>query len=711
MSVYPHYFHLAKHTNYSPLWTFIIFCLSLSFSEAQTDQLDSMKALLPQVTAPEERYKLLDEITWQSKDDFPEQTITYARQMLLLDNPEWQSTAYTRLATAEFVMRNLDQALSYYDSSLQIEKNLGRFYGLGRAENEKARIYIEKFDFMQAREHASKAVHYLKQDQSKHALATALGVLGYIYTDLMAFDSSIYYLSKSQELSSSIGYYPEAYRSQLNFSRLYLRMNNFDRCIDYGEQAISFINSNNLDNKLLGQVYTNVGEAYYKTWDLKKAEEYQLMALAINNQAQNFKWASLNLNNLGNIYLANRQFEKSEAYHLQSKGLKRKEGFLDEFISDINLGNLYLDLNQPQKALSSFQDALRQAESLDRLRAFPEVLRGLSRSNYQLGNSKEAITYQNRFIQIKEQAEMDRIRAVNLEKELQDEKSLTARLRLEGEKQNLRQEKQQLTILALAGAMVLVVILFFVIIKLSQLRNRNRLIKKNEQIQQQQIEQLIKQKEVDAMSAMLEGQESERLRIARDLHDRLGGTLSIVKVHFKSVEESLEALKETTIQQYRDANTLLDEACDEVRKIAHDMTSGVLMKFGLVTALEELKATVDATHQLKINLIDIGLDERLTYDYEINVYRIIQELITNALKHARASEMTIQLFRKDNRLSIVVEDNGQGFVPKEAEKKGGIGLKNIEGRTNKLEGELSIDSGLGSGTTITIDIPIKEESV
>jgi signal transduction histidine kinase len=262
---------------------------------------------------------------------------------------------------------------------------------------------------------------------------------------------------------------------------------------------------------------------------------------------------------------------------------------------------------------------------------------------------------------------------------------------------------------SLLGGLLLISLLFFTLLRISQLKNRNLIIKQSQDKQKQRIKELIKEKELEAINAMMEGQENERTRIARDLHDRLGGTLSIVKMHFKSVEESIEVLKEKNVKQYKEANNLLDEACNEVRKIAHDMTSGVLMKFGLLAALEALKETVEKADRLKLNLIDIGLEDRLSYAYEINIYRIIQELLTNTVKHANASEMNIQLFRKQQSLSIVVDDNGVGFNTEDKAIPKGIGLKNIESRVHKFNGEINIDSGKGAGTTITIDLPLNEE--
>ena len=183
--------------------------------------------------------------------------------------------------------------------------------------------------------------------------------------------------------------------------------------------------------------------------------------------------------------------------------------------------------------------------------------------------------------------------------------------------------------------------------------------------------------------------------------------LSMVKLHFKSVEENIQSIKENNLAMYSKANNLLDEACEEVRKIANDLTSGVLNKFGLIPALNSLKESIEGTGQLKIEVLVFGFDEnRLEYNIEINLYRIIQELISNILKHAKASEVSIQLLKKEKRLNIVVEDNGIGFDVNQTKNKKGMGLKNIESRVDSLNGEFNIDSGKGSGTTITIDIPL-----
>lgn len=208
------------------------------------------------------------------------------------------------------------------------------------------------------------------------------------------------------------------------------------------------------------------------------------------------------------------------------------------------------------------------------------------------------------------------------------------------------------------------------------------------------------------ITAMLEGQEAERKRIATDLHDRLGSMLATVKLYFNSVEENIALHKNENREQYEKANLLLDEACDEVRKISHDLASNILVKEGLLAALEELKETVSKSNRIKMNLLAFGLNSRLNAQKEIILFRIVQELTGNALKHSGAKNLTVQLNRVDTNLNLIVEDDGKGFDPEIALKKNGMGLKNLHERVHKLNGKVNIDSQEGKGSTIIIDLSI-----
>ena len=200
---------------------------------------------------------------------------------------------------------------------------------------------------------------------------------------------------------------------------------------------------------------------------------------------------------------------------------------------------------------------------------------------------------------------------------------------------------------------------------------------------------------------MVEGQEDERKRIAEDLHDRVGSILSTVKLYFNSLNTKIDTFQGENNQQFEKANTLLDEAVDEIRRISHNLISSILMKFGLGPALKDLCETVEGAQQIKVDLQMHGIDQRLNNQLEISLYRIIQELISNILKHATATEITISITHQNGNLNILVEDNGKGFdtsvIPN------GIGLKNIKSRILKLNGQINIDSVTDRGTIVNLN--------
>ena len=231
-----------------------------------------------------------------------------------------------------------------------------------------------------------------------------------------------------------------------------------------------------------------------------------------------------------------------------------------------------------------------------------------------------------------------------------------------------------------------------------RLQTNQALAEKNEEIKNQRIRDLEKNQKINSMRAMVEGQEAERLRIARDLHDSLGGLLSSVKMHFAG-------LKGSDNESFSKVDSLIDDSCNELRRVAHNMMPDALIKFGLVNALEDLAGKLEADGKLSINIQGIGMNYRLERSTEIAIYRIIQELLSNVIKHAGASEVLVQLAQHGHQLNIIVEDDGSG-IAHGRKKVNGMGLKNVESRVSYLNGRIEYDSSDKSGTTVTIDVPV-----
>jgi signal transduction histidine kinase len=201
---------------------------------------------------------------------------------------------------------------------------------------------------------------------------------------------------------------------------------------------------------------------------------------------------------------------------------------------------------------------------------------------------------------------------------------------------------------------------------------------------------------------MIQGQEVERERVAKDLHDSLGGLLSTVKLHFDVIQSQDERIG--NMPEYQKAYTLLDDACKEVRHISNNLQPNALHRMGLIPALHDLINRIKTTDTPAIHFYTEGLNGVLDPRISLNVFRIVQELLNNALKHAGANEIHISLIQSGDRLTITVQDNGKGYEPSETPK--GMGTENIASRVNYLKGDLSIHSVIGEGTSTQIEVPL-----
>ncbi|HYC86266.1 MAG TPA: sensor histidine kinase, partial [Chryseosolibacter sp.] len=233
----------------------------------------------------------------------------------------------------------------------------------------------------------------------------------------------------------------------------------------------------------------------------------------------------------------------------------------------------------------------------------------------------------------------------------------------------------------------------------NNLRNRQRL-------HDERLKQMEQEQQVISLQSMLNGEETERVRIAKDLHDGLGGLFSTVKMHFSALQHKMPDLKKDEL--FQKSYNLADQASIEVRNIAHNMMPEVLMKLGLLNAVKDLSNNMSSGRLLKVSVEAYGLDARLDPSTEIILYRIIQELLNNIIRHADATEAIIQFTRDGHRLSVVVEDNGKGFDPAIADQKMHSGLRNIRSRVDYLNGKLNIDSQRNVGTTVLMDFEIHD---
>jgi signal transduction histidine kinase len=212
-----------------------------------------------------------------------------------------------------------------------------------------------------------------------------------------------------------------------------------------------------------------------------------------------------------------------------------------------------------------------------------------------------------------------------------------------------------------------------------------------------------RQKELRS-KAVIEAEEKERTRLVLDLHDGVGQILSAAKLNLSGLESKLKLEDPEQLTLLTNALELVNDSVKEVRAVSHNVMTDTLIRYGLIDAVREFISHISFRHQLKIDLRIVGLESRLDATIEMILYRVIQEAVSNTIKHAKANRMGIQLVRHENELTIMVEDNGVGFNT--ADISGGIGLKNMLSRVEFLNGQVNFDSTPGQGTTVVIEVPV-----
>jgi signal transduction histidine kinase len=205
----------------------------------------------------------------------------------------------------------------------------------------------------------------------------------------------------------------------------------------------------------------------------------------------------------------------------------------------------------------------------------------------------------------------------------------------------------------------------------------------------------------ELIDAISETQNIERKRIAQDLHDSIGGSLALIKNKLEVVSGKEQPSKQDLAETIK----TVTKTSDNLRRISHNLMPSELIKFGLISGIQSIIEQLNK-EELNAQLYAHNMEQRIDPVKEIQLYRIIQEIIQNALKHANAKNISISLNKYAKHLNLMIEDDGNGFDITSKKNKTGIGLNNIKQRITQLKGTFNIDTAISKGTTFNIQIPI-----
>lgn len=497
-------------------------------------------------------------------------------------------------------------------------------------------------------------------------------------------------LAKENGLNTKLA---EAYAEIANTYNVSNDLSNEDA---YEKKAIGLLRKTG-DNKKLGYTLINSGYSHYSR---KKYKE----ALALYNEGETFLE---NTDTIPRAYtIGNRAlvFWKLGDYKTAEEDLLKAIEILlpvhDDFgMADyhIQLGKLYTETGETDKAIEHCKKGLKLATELGLKEQICDANLLLVTLYEGQKDYEEALGFQKTYLVYKDSIES----SSNIKKmaDLRTEYEVNIK-----DREIMMLEKNKLLNRFYFIVFISLLVLATVLLLFFRQRWKNvRLMADNQRKDHiEKINELLNTQETKTLQSMVLGQESERKRLAMELNDHFGGLLATVKVNLNSLDVD-------QIPNYCTLTSLIDQACSDVRTLSNTLNMGIGDNFGLVPSLKELTERLVQVNGLKVQFSASMGSEPLETETEIIIYRIIQELVSNVLKHAAATKLTIQLvcFEVENLINIIVEDNGKGFdTEKKPETKSGIGLKSLEEFITQLQGEIRIDSSPGRGTTVNIDIPI-----
>lgn len=365
------------------------------------------------------------------------------------------------------------------------------------------------------------------------------------------------------------------------------------------------------------------------------------------------------------------------------------------------LGRAYFTAGNTALAEKYLQEGLSTAQKNNYLSQQQVALRSLSHLYASTGNYEKAWQSSNNLAQLKDSLTIkinaNRRLLLDARFETSKKENLIGQLEADKKIQELTiKQKGTLNYILIGGGITLLVI--------SLLSYRN--YKQKQKIQQQRINELETEKKLTATEAVLKGEEQERTRLAKDLHDGLGGMLSGIKYSLNNMKGNLIMTPENALSFERSVD-MLNSSIQEMRRVAHNLMPEALVKFGLDIALKDFCNDINNSGALQVTYQPIGFDNiNVPQTTAIAIYRIVQELLNNTIKHAGASHAIVQLSKTNNIISLTVEDDGKGFDTSVLKSAKGIGWLNIQNRIDFLKGKLDVNSQVGKGTSVLVELVV-----
>ncbi|MGZ8559829.1 MAG: tetratricopeptide repeat-containing sensor histidine kinase [Chitinophagaceae bacterium] len=595
-----------------------------------------------------------------------------------------------------FSANEFDSALYYNNECERLISKVDAGQYKHRCFHEFVKIYHAQAAYRPALNYCLRSIAIAKQHKNQFQEALSYRALFNIYHNLRMNDSAVKYGVYSLNLTEEIKDTVNIATNYGNLSWLYMDLNQYDKAIEYGKQGIA-AGEKYRDTSGLLVALNNTALCYHRNGSDEKAIALFSKQLEIAKKVNRKRSIVRGLINLATSFYA--LGDKAE---LGKATMELNDYFENNPKTDIKLKCFQYIINGYNNILNNnFQQAedhLLEGVGIAEKDSIVDPLLIM----YATLSTIKAAQHDFRAVNFYDQ-KWDAL-SQSLQEEELSEYAIELETKYEGEKKDNQLKLQEAEIkqknilnyilLGSAGA--------FLVISLLVYRN----YKHKQKLQEQRISELETQQQLTATEAVLKGEEQERTRLAKDLHDGLGGMLSGIKYSLNTMKGNLIMSPENH-QAFERSMDMLDSSIQEMRRVAHNMMPEALVKFGLDTALKDFCNDINLSGALQVNYQSIGMEKAvIEQTTAITIYRIVQELINNTMKHAAAKTAIVQVSKTNNDISITVEDDGKGFDPVILQGSRGIGWSNIRSRVEYLKGSIDIKSEKEKGTSVLIELTV-----
>lgn len=583
---------------------------------------------------------------------------------------------------------NKEAALAYAQEGILLARKANAPRMLFNLYNQIGVVHDLKSDYAKALEAYAHALQYAEQMKREDMLAMVHTNIGLTYSNLGASDKALEHLFEAlnhySDSTKSISYRASTYN---NIGIVYSYKQERKMARAYFERAIELIKSQD-DLYNLAAFISNLANEDREEGNYELAIQYFKEAYDIHQEINNTYGKGLALYNMGISYQNLKNFGKAEYYLRQSALLRKASG--DRFGLSMTYNMLssgYRETQQLGRARLYSDSALALANELGSALMMFRVYRQRWYLFREMGDFKTAlemhVLYKEWSDSLNTEASDKRLKEVEVRYDVAQKDQQLAISQVALREQAVLLERRKITVFALSLLLMLVLLIALLIRQRSQHLQQKQMADARALMQQQQLE------------AVISAQEAEKTRFARDLHDGMGQLLTALKL---SIEVKATESGDKSLQ-------LLDELYKEVRHLAYNIMPQTLLRKGLAQALDELMRRLEQSSKgsFKCSSSFFGTENRLPLPSEQLLYRVVQELLTNVMKYAEASHISLNMVIADGQLSLMLEDNGKGFNTALLQGSKGHGWANIQTRLQMLGAEIDVDSMPGRpGTTFSI---------